>query len=107
MILDWFDTKAVDALADRLARDLVKRVPPSSVAAQGKKAETGRVKTREAILRQVRDFTSKHKLNVYKKARLANRFKWALHEAGYPKALVDEMAFELATLMATTRSNSV
>jgi hypothetical protein len=103
MITDWFDTKEVDALADRLAADLVKRVPPSSIEASGKKAAANQVKTREAILRQVRDFTSKHSLNVYKKARLANRFKWALREAGYPAKLVDEMAFELATLMATTR----
>jgi len=106
MILDWFDTKDVDALADRLASDLVKRVPPSNVDAQGKKAAAKQHKIREAILRQVRDFTSKHPLNVYKKARLANRFKWALREAGYPQVLVDEMAFELATLMATTKRGS-
>lgn len=105
MILSWFDTKEVDALADRLARDIVKRVPPSKIEVQGKKAAANQSKTREAILRQVRDFTSKHRLNVYKKARLANRFKWALREAGYPRELVDEMAFELATLMATTRSS--
>ena len=106
MILNWFDTSEVDALADRLASDLVKRVPPSNLDALKKKAAAGRSKIKEAILRQVQDFTSTHRLNVYKKARLANRFKWALREAGYPKELVDEMAFELATLMATTRSSS-
>ena len=106
MILSWFDTKEVDALADRLAKDLVKRVPPSNIEVRGKKAAANQTKTRELILRQVRDFTSKHRLNVYKKARLANRFKWALREAGYPTALIDEMAFELATLMATTRSSA-
>ena len=106
MILDWFDTKEVDALADRLAGELVKRVPPSEIIAHGKKAEAGHLKTREAILRQVKNFTGKNRLNVYKKARLANRFKWALKEAGYPVALVDEIAFELATLMATTRGRS-
>lgn len=106
MIPDWFDTSEVDALADRLASDLVKRVPPSNVEALGKKAAANQGKTRDAILRQVREFTSQHKLNVYKKARLANRFKWALREAGYPKALVDEIAFELATLMATTKGGS-
>lgn len=103
MILDWFDTREVDALADRLARDLVKRVPPSNVDAHGNKAEANRMKTRETILRQIRDFASKHRLNIYKKARLANRFKWSLRDAGYRRALVDEMAYELATLLATTR----
>jgi hypothetical protein len=107
MIFDWFDTKEVDALADRLARDLTKRVPPSSLEVHSKKAEATRGRTLEAVFRQVRDFTSKHRLNVYKKARLANRFKWALREAGYPKKFVDEMAFELAALMATTKSGAV
>jgi hypothetical protein len=106
MIFDWFDTKEVDALADRLARDLIERVPPSNLDVHSNKAEATRGKTLEAVFRQVRDFTSKHRLNVFKKARLANRFKWALREAGYPKVLVDEMAFELATLMATTQSGA-
>ena len=107
MFLDWFDTKEVDALADRLARDLVKRAPPSKVDAPGKKAAATRARTREAVLRQVHEFTIMHRLNVFKKARLANRFKWALREAGYPKESVDEMALDLATLMATTRSRVV
>lgn len=106
MILSWFDTKEVDALADRIVRDLVRRVPPSTIDDQGRKAAANRDKRRDSIRRQVRDFTSKHRLNLYKKARLANRFKWALHEAGYSKALIDEMTFELATIMATTKSLS-
>ncbi|MGH8746289.1 MAG: hypothetical protein ACREUK_07350 [Burkholderiales bacterium] len=106
MILGWFDTAEVDALADRMAKDLVRRVPPSSVDDQDRKAAANREKRRDSIRRQVRDFTSKHRLNLYKKARLANRFKWALHDAGYSKALVDEMTLELATVMATTQSRS-
>jgi hypothetical protein len=104
MVLAWFDTKEVDALADRMAKDLVRRVPPSTIDDKDRKAAANRDKRRDSIRRQVRDFTSKHRLNVYKKARLANRFKWALHEAGYSKALVDEMTLELATIMATTQS---
>ena len=38
-MLAWFDTKAVDALAAAMARDLAKRVPPASIDAEGKKAE--------------------------------------------------------------------
>jgi hypothetical protein len=106
MILNWFDTKEVDALADRIAKDLVRRVPPSTIDDRGKKAAANRDKRRDSIRRQVRDFTSKHRLNVYKKARLANRFKWALHEAGYDKAIIDEMTFDLATIMATTQSRA-
>ncbi len=104
MIFTWFDTKEVDALAARMARDLAQRVPPASVDAHGKKAEVKQKKTHDMVLRQAYDFARKHKLNLYTKARLANRFKWALHEAGYPKAFIDTMTYELATVVATAQA---
>ena len=103
-LFGWFDTREVDALADRLAAELVKQVPPTKLTLEGKKAQATRRKTQEAILRQVKEFTSKHKLNVYQKARLANRFKWALRDMGYQQEFVNDMAYDLATLMATTRA---
>ena len=106
MTLKWFDTEGVDALAVGMARDMVQRVPPASVDAHGKKAETKRKKTHDMVLRQAHDFALKHKLNLYTKARLANRFKWALLEAGYPKAFVDAMTYELAAVVAAAQSNS-
>ena len=102
MVFNWFQTTEVDDLADRLAGTLVKRIPVARFGDYSKKAVVIKIKTRETMLRQVRDFTSKRSLNVYKKARLANQFKWRLREAGYPKEFVDEMAFELAAVMATT-----
>jgi hypothetical protein len=103
MILEWFNTSAVEALADELARELVKRLPPSTIDSQNKKKMAIQIKTRDAVLRRVRDFASQHRLNIYKKARLANRFKWHLLEAGYSKPAVDDMAFQLAAIMATTK----
>ena len=103
MILEWFNTKEVDALADRLAGDLIKRVPVENIEAVGKKAESQKSRSREMLLRQVSEFTGNRKLNLFKKARLANRFKWTLIEAGYPREFVDNMAFELAAVMASTQ----
>jgi hypothetical protein len=103
MIFEWFDTKPVDALADRLVKELAEELPPSSVAVQGTKAKASRRKVLESVFRQVRNFAAKNPLNVFKKARLANRIKWALLEGGYPNEFVDEIAFELASVMATTR----
>jgi len=105
MIFTWFDTKGVDALAAGMARDLAQRVPPASVDAHGRKAENKQKKTHDMVLRQARDFARQHKLNLYTKARLANRFKWALLEAGYPQAFVDTMAYELAAVVATAQSD--
>jgi hypothetical protein len=104
MIFKWFDTKSVDALASAIARDMIKRVPPASVDAPGKKAEAKQSRTHDLILRQAHDFARQHKLNVYTKARLANQFKWALIEAGYPKDFVDKMTFELASAVSAAES---
>ena len=105
MIFGWFDTKAVDALAAGMARDLAKRVPPDSIDASGKKAESKQKRTHDLVLRQAHDFARQNKLNLYTKARLANRFKWALVEAGYPREFVDTMTYELAAVVAAAETN--
>ena len=102
-MLAWFDTKGVDALAAAMARDLAKRVPPTGVDAEGKKAEAKQKRTHDLVLRQAHDYARGTKLNVYTKARLANQFKWALLEAGYPKPFVDTMTYELATVVAAAQ----
>jgi hypothetical protein len=56
------------------------------------------------VLRQAHDFARDNKLNIYTKARLANTFKWALTEAGYPKDFVDKMTIELAAVVAAAES---
>ena len=105
MIFKWFDTKEVDALAASIAHDLAKRVPVASIGAPGKKAEAKQARTHDLVLRQAHDFARRHKLNVYTKARLANKFKWALVDAGYPKEFVDKMTFELAAVVASAESD--
>jgi hypothetical protein len=102
-MLAWFDTKGVDTLAAAMARDLAKRVPPASIDAEGKKAEAKQKRTHDLVLRQAHDYARGHKLNVYTKARLANQFKWALLEAGYPKSFVDAVTYELATVVAAAQ----
>jgi hypothetical protein len=106
LALKWFDTTEVDALADELVRELVRRIPAESVAAGGKKAESKQNRTREVVLGRAVEFAGKHDLNFYKKARLANRFKWALRDAGYPADFVDEVSFELAATMASRKGQT-
>jgi hypothetical protein len=87
-MFSWFDTKDVDALVDRLVADLV-------AAASGPRDHKLR-KVHDRVLAQARAFSGERHLNLYQKGRLANRFKWALLEAKYPKELVDELTYELA-----------
>jgi hypothetical protein len=37
-------------------------------------------------------------LNIYKKARLGNRVRWALREAGYAPEFTDALSYELVTV---------
>ena len=104
MIFSWFDTKDVDALAKRMVGDMIKRVPPGNFGTGDRKGEAKKDRTHDLVLRQAAEFAREHRLNVYTKARLANNFKWALLDAGYPKDFVDKMTVELAAVVAGSGS---
>ena len=104
MILKWFDTKDVDALAKHMVADMVGRLPPAKIAGGGPKGEAENDRAHHHLLRQAPEFARGHRLNVYTKARLANNFKWQLLEAGYPKDFVDRMTIELAAVVASAQA---
>jgi hypothetical protein len=107
MVFSWFNTQKVDAFVDAEVADLARRVPPAKLQGGGaaaKKAEDQLAKSHDVTLRHARDFVQREKPNLYQKARIANRMKWALREAGYPAAFVDEFAYALATVVAAASS---
>ena len=95
-ILDWFKTQEVDELAAAIAAELVKRVPPAALESRTRKAAERLRNTHEAIFARAGKFARTHPLNVYKRARLGNQFRWALKEAGYPPEFVESWTYELA-----------
>jgi hypothetical protein len=104
MIFKWFDTNDVDALAKRMADDMLKRIPPANFGSGRRKSEAKKDRAHDLVLREAAEFAREHKLNVYTKARLANNFKWALLDAGYPTDFVDRMTVELAAVVASAKS---
>jgi hypothetical protein len=99
-ILKIFDTSDLEQFATGLADDLTRRFPPASEA----RTDTGAQHQIKVILeglaaRAVR-YHQQQKLGVYKKAKLANVFKWKLTEAGYSKAFVERATKEIATMLA-------
>lgn len=98
-IIQWFDTAEIDELARSIAAELVKRVPPSALDSHTKKAADRLRNTHEAIFARAGKYARAHKLNIYKKARLGNQFRWALREAGYPREFVEAWTYELVTLI--------
>ena len=101
MFFNWFNTKEVDEFADSVIADLVKRMPPGKVDVKadktGRKAVEKVRKAHDAIFKRIETFASTTRLNIYKKARLGNRIKWALTEAGYPAGFIDALTMELLT----------
>ena len=95
----WFDTSEVDAFADALVADLVRRTPPGSLGEAGKKLDDRFHRMTEALSQRAREFAQSHRPNMFKRARLGSRVKFALKEAGYPEAFVDAFTYELIALV--------
>jgi len=95
-VLGWFDTTEADRLADTLVADVMRRVPPNSLTRESAKRFS---RMTEVVSDQVRAFARAQRPNIYKRARLGNRVKWALKDAGYPDPFVDAFTTELVTLV--------
>jgi hypothetical protein len=103
MLLAWFDTAEVDRFAALLVREVTRRLPPSQVDSSSKKAVERLSRMTDVLSDQLRAFAQSQRLNVYKRARLGNRVKWQLKDAGYPEPFVDAFTTEVVTLLAVTR----
>jgi len=97
MFGSWLNTKEVDEVADSIVADLVKRLPPSPGPHTRKTADRLK-RTHDVIFARLEQFARAKKLNIYKKARLANRVRWGLREAGYAPEFTDALSYELATV---------
>ena len=99
-IKNIFDTQELEQFAVALAADFGRRFPPASEA----RTDPGAQRQMKIILdglaaRAVR-YRTQHKLGLYKKAKLANVFKWKLKELGYSPEFVDRATKEIATRLA-------
>lgn len=103
-LFDWFRTQEVDELAAAIAAELVKRVPPGALESRTRKAAERLRNTHDAIFARAGKFARTHPLNVYKRARLGNQFRWALKEAGYPPEFVESWTYELAILVTLSHA---
>lgn len=97
-MFSWFDTKEVDEFVDRMIADLQARVPVASL--DRAKGPARLEKAHDELLRAAMVFARDHRPNLFKKARMASRFKWGLQAAGYPKDFVDAFALRVASVTA-------
>jgi hypothetical protein len=99
-ILNIFNTKELEEFATTLALDLGRRFPPASEARTDAGVEHQVKVILEGLTVRAVRFHELHKLGVYKKAKLANVFKWKLAELGYSEAFIDRATKQLVTRLA-------
>jgi hypothetical protein len=107
MKIKWLDTGEVDRFAQWVVAELTQRLPAASLGPADKKLTDRVRRMNEIVSERARALAVGERLNFYKRARLANKVKWGLREAGYPEAFVDTFTYELATLITVaSRSRS-
>ena len=105
-IFGFFDTRELEAFATGLAEDLGRRFPPASEARTDPGAKHQIKVILEGLTARAVRYHDQHKLGIYKKAKLANVFKWKLSELGYSADFVDQATKELATRLAASKVQS-
>lgn len=81
----------VDEFAKSLAQELARNCPPALDKESGKTPQERKLPLiLQGIFGKARQFREEHKLGVYKKARLANTFRWELKELGYDPQFIDK-----------------
>ena len=99
-MLEAFKTKDVDAFADSIVAELRERHPPDAERKTSAKEVARLRKVFSQIFARIDSFARLHPLNLYTKARLANRIQWGLKDAGYQDDFVETVTREVATHVA-------
>jgi hypothetical protein len=98
MILDWFNAGEAVLFAHEIVREVNRLFPPAEQKGKAIPVKTYQRKFDSLIVR-VRTFSSKHKLNIYKKAKLLNTIKWEMKDAGHEEVVISEFISFLAPLL--------
>lgn len=95
MIFNWFDAREASKFGTEMAEYFAQRIPPESIPANDKKPLRRAAEVISKLHAQAERFRMEHKLNIFKKAKLANAFQWKLFDLGYDKKIVEELTKEL------------
>jgi hypothetical protein len=98
-----FDTRELQQFANDLAEDLGRRFPPDSEKRIDPGAKHQVKVILEGLSARAARYHELHKLGIYRKAKLANVFRWRLTELGYSKAFVDDATSQIARRLAAGR----
>jgi tetratricopeptide (TPR) repeat protein len=110
MLLDWLNAREATAAGAALADDFVQQSSTRPAGTRAKNSSTASSKELQNLLQRFLQRVDREvrplKLNLFKRAKLANSFKWRLLERGIEQQIVDELTQALV-LRLSGAGNSV
>jgi len=89
-MISWFDARDAQEFGITLAEFFMERIP-LEMPNKKIKSLARKQEVLDKMFVQIQSFRMKHKLNIYKKAKLGNAFKWKLLDAEYDPEFVDDL----------------
>src|SRR5215469_10316643 len=106
-MLNWLNTREATEAGIALADDFVLQTAGASAGARPKGAAGQQLeKFMQRFLQRVDREARPLQLNVFKRAKLANSFKWRLLEKGVEKPIVDELTQALVLRLTASKATS-
>lgn len=93
-MLSWLDAREETLFGNHLAEYYDREVKKID-SRYTRKHKDKQGKLLASIINQARQYRLSHKLNIYKKAKLGNAFKWKLSDLGYDQEFIDILAKEV------------
>lgn len=107
MLLQWFDVREAAAVGSALADRFAPQPVPGAVTRTTQKAgHNAQDKALQELLRHAMREVRPLQLNVYKRAKLANSFKWRLLENGIEKQIAEEVTQALVLHLFVNQPSS-
>jgi hypothetical protein len=93
--------RQVDEMASLLAQEMTKLRPLQGKGAAGPGVSLKNLERKvDELFEKAVAFRKEHKLGVYKKARLANSFRWEMKELGYDPDFVEAATEKLVVAIS-------
>ena len=90
MRFSWFSFSSEKSLAGDLVAQLIADLPPTLMETRRKVISVNKItRLLERTYESVGTYQNQHRLGFIGRAVLANQFKWALKNSGYPEDFVD------------------
>lgn len=106
-IMAYFTSSKEKLFAQSLAQQLAKSLPPALLVQRSKMLSVNKITIQlEKTLNAAAEYQVKNNIGFYKRAILANAFKWELKSSGYPDDFIDLATEGLVVKLSKVKAHS-